>query len=437
MDSEHVDLEQLCSRLAEKGRVELAAILETHWNTPLKEYSQLLWSPKKLTSKLEPELIQALSDEFSRIGASDSEASAWAGSLERTRVLQTATHLTASEGPTFLAIHELAMMGLPESEYYLIGACSGVPYANAAWSGCLNVSTRLPLNEIVSEQAPGYRDLVKADQDRSRDSDERRVSLIPGKFRDAQVFRSCISEKQEALLPHLCEALKRLTPPAREGESFSAWASLFCHRQSSELFPGRKVVYFDFNEVIRSYLVRILPDRGHPLTKILLEEEWRNKVLSAFGSKIPFFSVNASKSNRSRLEPVICIDNQLNGTSFSCKLDEKTLMALIYDGTLCPGLFISFTILSFLNGITCLGSFEQIEYLSHYQQTWASLDLLNQDILSNVNTRALSCGRKVDVEGIPVYPLDLLLGCPVELPEHGSFGEWMFPLFPRLGLSGA
>ena len=92
-------------------------------------------------------------------------------------------------------------MGIPAGESYLVAAYSGVPYANAAWSGCLNFSAELELEEILSAKAPGFSVLLKSDRDRRRDTSERRISLIPGTFRDAQVFGSEVSEKQESLSP--------------------------------------------------------------------------------------------------------------------------------------------------------------------------------------------------------------------------------------------
>ena len=52
-------------------------------------------------------------------------------------VLQTAHHLTATNGPTFTAIDLVSLMGL-EEKYYLVGVFSGVPFSNTAWSGCLS-----------------------------------------------------------------------------------------------------------------------------------------------------------------------------------------------------------------------------------------------------------------------------------------------------------
>ena len=156
-------------KLIENGRVELAEILSKHWDTALEEYAQSLWEASSHESNLEKELVQSFQKEFLRVGYTEEQAALWIESLARTHTLQTATHLTASEGPTFFATHHLALMGIPDGESYLVAAYSGVPYANAAWSGCLNFSAELELEEILSAKAPGFSVLLKSDRDRRRD----------------------------------------------------------------------------------------------------------------------------------------------------------------------------------------------------------------------------------------------------------------------------
>ncbi len=90
-------------KLIEDGRAELAEILSKHWDTALEEYAQSLWEVSSHESNLEKELVQSFQKEFHRAGYTDEQAALWTESLERTRTLQTATHLTASEGPTFFA----------------------------------------------------------------------------------------------------------------------------------------------------------------------------------------------------------------------------------------------------------------------------------------------------------------------------------------------
>ena len=74
------------------------------------------------------EILESFESEFCRIGLTRKQAKEYCSSLQKTRILQTATHSTATEGPTFLALHYLALMGLPPRETYFVGAYSGVSF---------------------------------------------------------------------------------------------------------------------------------------------------------------------------------------------------------------------------------------------------------------------------------------------------------------------
>jgi len=89
--------------------------------------------------------------------------------------------------------------------------------------------------------------------------------------------------------------------------------------------------------------------------------------------------------------------------------------------------------LSFINGLTCFGSFEQVEYLAEFKRRWLKLDLLEQEVVRTVNISALTSGRCVDEAQAVVHPLDLLLGLEWSFPENITVGELMKPLLGRLG----
>jgi len=370
MDRDPSAKDLIKKKLIVNGRVELAEILSKHWDTALEEYAQSLWEASGHESNLEKELVKSFQKEFLRVGYTEEQAALWIGSLARTRTLQTATHLTASEGPTFFATHHLALMGIPDGESYLVAAYSGVPFANAAWSGCLNFSAELELEEILSAKAPGFSVLLKSDRDRRRDTSERRISLTPGTFRDAQVFGSEISEKQDSLSTHWNDSLKPLMPSVGSGSSFSSWASGFCHNQAKILFPDSNLVYFDINEVIRNYLLEILPQSQNRFRGMLLNAKHFQTILESSGVETPLFSINSRHGNRIRMEPLFLRENRLEGQNYSMNMEEEKLVQMLQERTLCPGLFIGFSVLVYLNGLNCLGSFEQVEYLARFKKIW-------------------------------------------------------------------
>ena len=411
----------------------LADILEKLWELPLLEYSASLWEKPPSTPPMEKALLEAFESEFCRIGLSYEQAREFCDSLEKTRILQTATHLTATEGPTFLALHQLALLGLPPQETYFVGSFSGVPFTNSAWSGCLNYSKRFDLEALISPQAAEFAELKRSDADRSRDSAERRISLIPGKMRDARVFQSRIPQKLLNLQPHFAEAIRKISPATVCGDDFTVWASQFCTNQLRQIIPQKSLLYFDLNEVIRNYLLKVLQNSTHPLHRLLFERKIRESVFAEFPAETPLFTVEVLHKNKIRQEALIIQDEMLKSQNYQLELSQQKIIQELETGRLCPGLFLVFTSLSFINGLTCFGSFEQVEYLAEFKRRWLKLDLLEQEVVRTVNISALTSGRCVDEAQAVVHPLDLLLGLEWSFPENITVGELMKPLLGRLG----
>ena len=413
-------------------RPELARILSGVWKISLSEYSSSLWERTSEPPPLESEMRQAFETEFCRIGITEEQARSYCTELERTRVLQTATHLTASEGPTFLALHNLALLGMPQGETYFVGSYSGVPFANAAWSGCLNFSNRIDLKSVISEYAPGFAELTRADNDRVRDSSDKRISLIPGKMRDSRVFQSRIPEKMSDLMTHFSEPILRISPKAKTGDDFTKWASQFCTNQLGKIFPSKSIIYFDLNEVISNYLALVIANSNHPIHRLFFDDAARDSVFAVFPSDTTFFTVDVKYKNKMRQESVVLIGNELHSQNYKLKLNQENLINEIKSGALCPGLFLGFTALSFINEFICFGSFEQVEYLAGFKQKWLKLDLLDNEIVHKSNTSAFTSGRCLDESGEGIHPLDLLLGMEIKFDENQTIGELMKPLLSRL-----
>jgi len=429
-----LDIKTIRSSLLKAARPELAEILGEVWEMPLHDYAALLWKNSASTPPLEAELRNAFEIEFCRMGFTEHVSEAYSAALERTRVLQTATHLTASEGPTFLALHHLALLGLPPEETYFVGSYSGVPFANAAWSGCLNLSDRFELESVISHQAPGFAELKRADSDRSRDSNERRISFIPGSMRDTLVYHSSVPEKLISLLPHIAEPIRRIAPNAKIGDDFTVWASQFSANQLRQIIPEKSIVYFDLNEVIRNYLIEVLKNSRHPLFRLLFHRKIYETVFAEFSQTTPLFTVGVHHKNKVRHEAVIIKGDLLQSQNFQLEASQENIIKELETGALCPGLFLTFTTLSFINGLICFGSFEQVEYLSEFQRKWLKLGFLDQEIVRAANTRAFTSGRCVDETGEGVHPLDLLLGLEWSFAKNQTVADLMEPLLFRLGV---
>lgn len=420
--------------LKEVKRPFLAQILEKIWELPLYEYANSLWEKSDFFSPMEFELIEAFETEFLRIGVNINEVKSLSSKLEKTRVVQTATHLTATEGPTFLALHHLALLRMPPQETYFVGTYSGVSFANSAWSGCLNYSNRFDLEDLISSQFHGLVDLKRSNEDRSRDSLEKRISLIPGKMRDSRVFKSKIPEKLINLLDNFTDPIRKVAPPAKIGNDFSIWANQFCANQLRYIIKDKSILYFDINEVIRSYLLKVLKNSAHPIHCLFFNEKIRKHVFNIFSPKIPLFTVEVSLDNKIRHQSVFLGKGELKGQNYNLELSLENLLQELEKGILCPGLFLMFTSLSFLNGFNCFGSFEQVEYLSEFRERWLKTNLLDQDVVRLAKISSLTSGRCIDEFGNAVYPLDLLMGFEWNFPENINFGDLMTPLLPRMGV---
>jgi hypothetical protein len=253
-------------------------------------------------------------------------------------------------------------------------------------------------------------------------------------MRDSRVYQSKVPEKLTSLLPYIAEPIRKYVPVVKPGDEFTAWASQFSAAQLRKIMPGKSVLYFDLNEVIRTYLILVLKKSQHPLFRLLFEPTIRKTVLDEFSPETPLFTVEVHHKNKIRQETVVFKDDMLQSQNFQLEVSPEKIIKALESGTLCPGLFITFTTLCFINALICFGSFEQVEYLAEFRRKWLKLGFLEQEIVRAVNTSALTSGRCIEESGVAVNPLDLLLGFRWSFMENQTVGELMRPLLPRLGI---
>ena len=122
----------------------------------------------------------------------------------------------------------------------------------------------------------------------------------------------------------------------------------------------------------------------------------------------------------------------LKSRSSQSELSTESLTTGLKSGHLCPGMFLTFVVLSFINGIKCLGSFDQLEYLHSYQAKLQNIQWLDKTLVQNTDITGLTTGRCIDLEGQAIFPVDAILGTPWHFPETQLLGDWFQPLFPRL-----
>jgi hypothetical protein len=408
------------------GRPALAAIVEKEGDTALDAHAARLHVHTPVVP-LEPALAAAFREELARRGCAASTVEAALGDLERRRVLQTATHVTASEGPIFLAMHRLATLGLDPQIPYLVGACSGIPFSNDAAPGCLNVGRRYALSAVIEPGSPAHRARARARAAAEREApSDHRISMIPWAMRDASVFHAALPAATREVRASLRPGVRALVPEAPAGDRFVPWA-LTTAAAILERCLSRGAVYLDLNVVVARYLETALDDGRHPLHRLLFDTTTRRRVLGALPS-MPLFT--AARGPRGTFEPLHEGGDCLRGPHGDRPLAPAPVLAALRDGQLCPGVYLVFAALALQNGFRCFGGVDQVEYLPLLRDAAASAGFATPS--GDVAACALTTGRTVDDRGEAIHALDVILGTPLPPLDGLTLHGFLNPQLPRL-----
>ncbi len=385
----------------------VAKVFQEHWQSPLQEYASTLYTSK--TASIEPELKRALKDEWNLLGCSETEIDSLLVQLEGNPVLQTAHHVTPTNGPTFFAYDLISQAGLPKNHTYLVAANSGIAFSNPAWTGALSYD-KIPLDELLVKDSDLYKKTLKASQNRKNDgTSDSRVSLIPARERDGLVYGSTVGLHHQNISSQFSDRLKEIVSPMEEGTPYTVWACRTCSLIQAKIINRNPILVFDINRVIARYLITILSEtESHPVLDLLFSEDLSNKINRVFSFPHLFMGrYNGKKSTK--VEGLVWQNGETKGQkSDTKKYDRKGLIMALTNEDLCPGVFLQFFVLRFLNGVRCLGSFFQEEYLEEFRKNWLELDeswISGLDLEREV-TPALTTGRLIK-EGEAVWPFDL------------------------------
>ncbi len=381
----------LVETLKKAGKLRLADCIEENWHKSALEYSKELnfWRPKR---PIEKELENAFGRELERLGFWEQERSEILHSIKKRRIIQTAPHLGATEGPRMLYINWLGSLGVPEDEFYVVGMFSGIPFSNRSRPGRIN---------------------------RKNDS----VNLFPSTLQDGMVYRSRIHEKFFIELEKLPPKLVKFFPSAIVGDSYTRWALATCQHIERRIFKKNNLVYLDINEVVSMYLEQVLSKPDHVFHKLFFNPEARQEFMNAFPGEIMFY-IPAMDGKYEEMENVYLETECLASKSRNISLKKEILISEIRDGRLCPGLLISFLALAFLNQFKCFGSFAQVEYLPVYQEKLAKLSFMQEWKIETIPTSNLTTG--IFPEKRHVYPIDIILDdIPFEPVEDTLYGEYV------------
>ncbi len=229
------EIEDIVQILKAAGKNRLAKCIEENWDKTAIAYSKELnsYEPKR---PMEKELISAFEKELERLETPSDLKIKILDSLERRRVLQTAPHLVATQGPRMFCINWLGSLGVEKEDFYVIGMFSGIPFSNSFRPGRINKKET--------------------------------INLIPSRMQNDPVFQSRIPEKLVETVKTLPEKLQKILPEAKVGESFTQWALQSCGNIERQILGKENMVYLDINKVVANYLEEIENNSSHPMNKL-------------------------------------------------------------------------------------------------------------------------------------------------------------------------
>ncbi len=406
-------LQDLTASLNSQGKHILANVIDKFADYSIENYSKYLWDYNTDIS-LEPELVQAFKMEFTRLGIDEGEQDKIIESLVKYRTLQTAPHtglMDSTSVPAF-TMHYIGTKSLPDDAYYVVGTFSGIPFGNDSYPGAISFSKETDFEDVIKPDSPALNEFKKKQSDRERDvvnEKWNRISLYDKSLRDELVYRSTVPQIFKDNYNNFSEIVADYLVYKDGDTDFTKVMLNSVQKFSRNLFRNDRLVYIDINEVITNYLTLVLNNKDHFIYKMFFDAGVHKQIIDTWSRDAHFFydmvdSKNGKKQVHAYIDDLV-LKNGLNET----ELTPEILIKKLKDDRLCPGVFIGFTILAFLNGFQCFGSFKQVGYLSEYKDIWMKSNLLGIDI-SSVRTDSLTTGTLPHESEKYYTAIDILLG---------------------------
>lgn len=356
-------------------------------------YSAKLWrDPPK--GAVDPLFVEALYAESVRVTGQRFAAE----SILAQRVVATAHHVTPTNGPGFLGADWITSTGAPAPVVVL--AWSGVALSNTAWSGALSATT-----PILKPNSPSAHRARRAQSDRCRDAGntELRVSLFPSRMRDSLLYRAAIPQRVHAVLQDMLPSARALFAEPSACEDYPTWALHSCAAIEAAVL-GHRLIYLDACRLMADYIALALENPEHPMSRLLDAPE-------QVADRLPALSWFLAR-HRNRVAVLRPCEGGFAGRGVA--VPRAAVAEQLREGTLCPGLVPAFVGLACINPLRCLGSFNQVRYLTELQRVWGGMADAQPTLIA---------GRA------PGYPLDLALS---ETPLPAGDAVEMGTLWARL-----
>lgn len=419
------DIMTMIENLRGDNKIVLADIIEKNKDLSIKDYSKKLWEYDTDIS-FEPALKEAFIKEFERLGIEKSEQEKILESLEKYRTVQTAPHTGFHDSSRFLTSHAIALSSIPKDAYYICATFSGIPYGNDSYPCAFTFTKKYNFEDII-ENNNLLKEAEKKQSDRERDLGDdgyNRLSLYPARDRDMLVYKSITNEVYQKYLPTFKSPIKDILIDEKSMTKNMIYTN---QKILSKIFPDKKIICVDKNEIVSNYLQIVLRDKEHFIYKIFFNKEIHEKIIKIFSTDEHFFYHSREDGTSERGEHAYIENLVLKSKSLNEEITSEILIEKLKDTKLCPGIFVGFTIFAFLNGFQCFGSFKQVGYLSKYKDMWAKNNLLPFDI-KNVATDSLTTGGIPDERFRKLTPIDILLGSEWKIDEEEKFGEYLFSI---------
>ncbi len=389
------EISDIVKILKKEKKERLAECIEKNWGKTAMVYSKELnsWEP---SGPMEKELFFAFKKELERLGTAKNQKEKILASLQKRRILQTAPHLVATEGPRMFCINWLASLGVKKGDFYIVAMFSGIPFSNSFRPGRINRK-------------------------------ENPMNLFPSNMQNDLVYRSVVQSKLIESIKIMPVQISKFFPEAKEKESYTKWALLLCQGIERKILEKENIVFLDINEVISNYLVQVLKNKEHVFYKIFFETKTREKFMKIFPEELIFYC-SVIEGKYEKMENMVFFGNSLKSKNKEIPLTHpETLIREIKEGRVCPSLIITFMALAFLNQFKCFGSFAQVEYLPVYQKKLAQLSLIKTFKMESVPASNLTTG--VFPDDTEIFPVDLIIqDKKLKQKENWLFGELLLPI---------
>ncbi|MFT5280803.1 MAG: hypothetical protein ACI9AR_000239 [Flavobacteriaceae bacterium] len=372
-------MEELLQTLQKNNKHVLSQAIRESYLLTIEEYIEKLYQYRPLID-FEPELKEAFSEQISEELWDDETRLKVLDDLETYRTIQTAPHTSLISYPRMFCIDWMSIQGKPKDSFYITGSFSGVPFSNKTH----------PAGKLI------YKDET--------------YNLIPSRLQDALVYSAVIDESIQNKISTMPQDLQTLLLPTILNTDYTTWANRTRTSIQRSIFNNDDIIIFDINRVVTKYILKIIEknDPSHPLYKILFNTKVRDEFLSIFGENIHFFYTPYLSKKYHKQESLYINGYCLDAKHTTIKLAPDFLKEKLLSQELCPATILTFTVLSFLNGFQCFGSFAQVEYLTDFKKKYEQMSLLNIPHLDSVPTMSLTTG--MFPKNKELSPLSVLLG---------------------------